>query len=377
MYISGNKFFIKNPRLTLILFLFIFSVVIDLILGWIYIPLNIHSFRSSHDYYHHGLLPDKQVKTTWNAVSYYPFYTNSLGFRDKEIRQIPLKNKQHRILFIGDSHTEGVGYAYSQTFAGIIDETFDTLGIDILNAAVVSYSPKLYYYKTKFLLENVGLQFDELIVCLDISDIQNEIVYKDFKPRLPGNRTKIFYSINKFLHQHSFIFYSISNIIRKVKYNRFYRERKRIEKNPRTDLYYTFFSDFHDSEILQNENFHNIGLWYLNKDIFEKWGREGMILEKWYMAELASLCKENQIDLKVVIYPWPILVMSGDSNNIQVQFWSKFSEDYNVELINLFPLFFKETEPKTTVKKYFIEGDVHFNAAGHKMVADELLKYLK
>ena len=38
---------------------------------------------------------------------------------------------------------------------------------------------------------------------------------------------------------------------------------------------------------------------------------------------------------------------------------------------------FKETEPKTTVKKYFIDGDVHFNAAGHKMVADELLNYLK
>ncbi len=86
MHISENKFLIKHSRLTLILFLFIFSVVIDLILGWIFLPSNIHLFRSPHDYYHHGLLPDKQARTTWNAFSYYPFYTNSLGFRDSVSR---------------------------------------------------------------------------------------------------------------------------------------------------------------------------------------------------------------------------------------------------------------------------------------------------
>ena len=44
----------------------------------------------------------------------------------------------------------------------------------------------------------------------------------------------------------------------------------------------------------------------------------------------------------------------------------------------MFDFFFDEIESskdkKLVIKKYYIEGDVHFNEAGNKVVAEEILK---
>ena len=85
---------------------------------------------------------------------------------------------------MGDSHTEGVGVNFDQTFTGQIISKIDTSQTEILNAAVVGYSPRIYYLKTKYLIEDVGLKFDHLFVFFDMSDLQNEIVYKNFQPEV-------------------------------------------------------------------------------------------------------------------------------------------------------------------------------------------------
>lgn len=368
--------FERHPRITLALFVIILLLLIDFVAGLIFIPDDINSFRAPHYYYHHCLLPNNEAQTTWDAVNYYPFYTNSLGFRDKEIREIELETDSKRILFIGDSHTEGVGVKYEDSFAGIIDEKLEKENIDVLNAAAISYSPKLYYYKIKYLIEEQGLRFDELVVCIDISDIQNELVYKDFEPGESSFFSKLGFRWNKFFKSYSFIYYSAGNIINTQKTKKFYEEAQRDVENPKTDLYSTFFDEFHDSELLRNQQFHNIGLWYLDKDVFEKWGREGMILEKWYMAKLAGLCKDYGIRMYIVVYPWPVQIVAGDVNSIQVQFWQKFSEDYNTGFINLFPVLWNKLPEKNVIKEYYIPGDVHFSEAGHHLVAEEILKYL-
>jgi hypothetical protein len=43
-------------------------------------------------------------------------FTDSLGFKDASRRAVP---DRRRILFIGDSFTEGVGLPYEQTFVGL------------------------------------------------------------------------------------------------------------------------------------------------------------------------------------------------------------------------------------------------------------------
>ena len=57
-------------------------------------------------------------RNNWSAFS-YTVYTNSFGFRDKEIRDVDLSNKDF-IMFIGDSQTFASGVDYEKTFIGVI-----------------------------------------------------------------------------------------------------------------------------------------------------------------------------------------------------------------------------------------------------------------
>ena len=111
-------------------------------------------------------------KTSWKSdgVSFYQIYTNSLGFVDEINRDVPLKKSGKRILILGDSFMEGVGYPWHQTVPGILSDRFKKQGVELLNGAVISYSPKIYYLKLKHFLE-MGLEIDELYVFIDISDI--------------------------------------------------------------------------------------------------------------------------------------------------------------------------------------------------------------
>ena len=69
--------------------------------------------------YHHGRKPYADFEYRFGKyVSSY--FTNSLGFRDASAREVPLKTDAKRILFIGDSITDGVGFPYEKTFVGLI-----------------------------------------------------------------------------------------------------------------------------------------------------------------------------------------------------------------------------------------------------------------
>ena len=79
-------------------------------------------YRTKSYKYHHDLF--KNVTSKNNArwrESVYSVITNSLGFRDRTNRQIPLQSEKKRLVFIGDSFTEGQGLNYEKTFVGLID----------------------------------------------------------------------------------------------------------------------------------------------------------------------------------------------------------------------------------------------------------------
>ena len=79
-------------------------------------------------------------------LRHYKFSTNSLGFRDFTNRNILKKNDKKRILLIGDSFIEGAGYDYAYTIGGLLQ---NYLGeeFEVLNSAVGSYSPSIYFNK--------------------------------------------------------------------------------------------------------------------------------------------------------------------------------------------------------------------------------------
>lgn len=132
------------------------------------------ALRESSDIFHHTLKPNgRHAVETWGNVSYI-LSTNSLGFKDRTPREVSLSSNQVRLLFLGDSFTEGVGLEYEKTFVGLVDAAFQSHRIEVFNAGVASYSPAIYGKKAEYLLEEAGLKVDHVFVFLDISDIQDE-----------------------------------------------------------------------------------------------------------------------------------------------------------------------------------------------------------
>ena len=129
--------------------------------------------RIKSEIYHHDLLPNIEAHETWGGKLKRKIITNSLGFRDSAKNQINKTTDKNRILLIGDSFIEGSGYDYEYTFAGLLANELGSK-YEILNSAVESYSPSIYYKKTKFFISQ-GYTFDKALIFLDLSDIYDEL----------------------------------------------------------------------------------------------------------------------------------------------------------------------------------------------------------
>ena len=176
--VQGSSWFERNPKKTIIIVVVVCWVLLDTAAAQLFPRREI---GTPSRYYHHDL--KKSFKLTRHIGDrQFTHNTNSLGFIDASNRTVPLKSDKFRILFIGDSFAEGIGYPYDQTLVGLLAKQTDPSTVELLNAGVRSYSPKLYYLKTRYLIETLGLKFNYIYVLIDISDIQDEIAYENYVP---------------------------------------------------------------------------------------------------------------------------------------------------------------------------------------------------
>jgi hypothetical protein len=375
-----NKITIQNIVLLILLMIIVF-VVFDLSLARILVKNTDRTFRSPHPYYHHGLLPNQKAVASWYNIK-YPLYTNSLGFRDAEIRHIPLQTDKKRILFMGDSHTEGVGVPFNETFTGQLNNKLDTSEIEVLNAAAVSYSPRIYYLKTKYLLEEVRLKFDEIIVFIDLSDIQNEIVYQSYEPEFPGFLKRLLFDLKYRLVNNSFTLHTISQFKRNRQTTRFLKKAAVFDKYRQNeahvdalDLYTSFFDGFDDNTLLSNPQFHGVSGWLYNKD-FTELAQTGLELGKENMLKLHQLCREHGISMTISVHPWQEQIAMMQPEDKYVLFWKKFADGNGIGFINLYPVFINPPVSAALGMEYFIPNDNHWNKNGHWLAANILHEYL-
>ncbi len=355
-----KKTVVKVVFFNLIAILFLFSLFDTVAMFFDKSHSLYNTFRRPDFYYHHGLKKNQSALGWWDKPNnqIYEVFTNSLGFMDRSVRKVPLKSKKRRFVFIGDSFTEGVGFPYDETFAGIVGNYLQKRGYSFLNAGVLSYSPKLHYLKMKYFIEQKHLKFDDLYVFVDISDIQDEIIYDYFVPVLPPKpnfkmRVVDFFVKNSFVYRKYFL--------------------KKIDSlNPKR-----CFSDFWKPA----KNCYSVkDSWTVDRKQFKKWGKKGVASALRYEDLLFKLCKKHGITMHLVVYPWPRLIEERDFPSLQEKIWKKFTEERGIDFIDGFPMFFKGN-PENVVKKYFIPGDVHWNKKGHKFFANFLIgnidKYLK
>ena len=329
-------------------------------------------YRTASHLYHHDL--KKNCKETAQfGVRIYSFCTDSYGFRCRcSKRDLPLNKddslERKRILFLGDSFTEGVGIEYENTFVGIIENSLSLNSIDVFNAGVASYSPSIYWRKTKYLIEDIGFHFDYLVVFLDISDIEDEAIVYDISPN--GNIIKMDKPINKnrenkFENTKNFIksnfvilYYSLNKL-----YDFIYNNGSCLDKEI-------------DSNYFINKK---RSLWTIDKNYFEEYGKKGIEKSKYFLNLLHNLLRKHDIEMYLCVYPWPDQIISNDLNSIQVSFWSNWATSKGINFINFFPLFFSSrsetTRNETTIEKFYIKGDMHWNELGHRLIGQNFLAH--
>lgn len=344
-----------KQKFFLVLLLVLVFIGFDISSKWV---LNRGKERCRNIFYDHDFKKNLSVKTKWGEIPYH-IITNSLGFRDKERRKVDIRNSKgkHRILFIGDSFVEGVGVDYEKTFTGLLDGKLGNRGIEILNAGVCTYSPKLYYLKVRYLINKVGLKFNELYVFIDISDIQDDIVYGRF-------RTDGLARADNFLKKYS-LFYEFlrNNVLSKRKIINLFSRNKENKKSYDRDMLWG------NPKVSTKER----GEWAYNEEVFEKWGQQGLSSCEGNMDKLYRLCKDNNVKITIAVYPWPEQILNRDLQSRQVTFWKEFSEKRDINFINYFPGFIDTVESQAVVDRYFIKGDVHWNENGNRLIADTLL----
>ncbi len=359
--------FHKHPIIIILPFFFFIYIIFDFVLGSL---LNPPRMGTTHSYYHHSMKKNHIEKAKWGEENYL-IYTNSLGFKDETIRDIELRTAKYRLLFLGDSFTEGVGYPYGRTFVGRIHKALDKDKYDVLNGGVLSYSPRLYYLKLKYLIEEMKLRIDHVIVYIDISDIQDEIVYESFSPNSPRLWWRL--KLWEFLRNHSITFHRLEPYLyttwKFLEYQMsslFANEDDSVSetaKGATSDSAYDFHKNLYKDR----------ARWTYDQPVFQIWGRRGLELAKRNMNSLYLLCRDNGIRLNIAVYPWPIQIRKHDLHSMQVKFWKEFSLEREITFLNYFPLFFGDTTEDQVIEKYFVKGDIHWNDEGHKLIAKYFL----
>jgi hypothetical protein len=315
------------------------------------------SFRTYSPYYHHDLRPNVRVVAHWGDAS-YPVVTNSLGFRDRTVRTIPPEGKAPRLLFMGDSFTEGSGVPFEKSFVGLVQEALPER--EVLDGGVASYSPIIYFRKIQHVLEERGVHFDEVVVFLDISDIEDETEYKFDED---GNvietaefaRSRARGVSGDFLLEHSAISQALHRFAEQMQVKWYWN---------RPELLMTLGAASTDR-----------ARWTFDDRVFQKFGAEGLRRARHHMDMLLRLLRKHRIPLYLAVYPWPPQIVFDSVESKQVRYWREWAEGAGVPFLDYFPSFLNEPDKARLIHDCFIPGDVHWNETGHQRIAQEFVTF--
>ena len=332
-------------------------------------------WRVSSKDYHHAILPNIDKVENWGGKIEKRVITNSLGFFDKKNREVLKTNdSKKRILLIGDSFIEGSGLPYEDTFAGLLD-TYLGDKYEILNSALGSYSPSIYFKKTKYYIDK-GYKFDQALVFLDVSDIFDELfikfdtngnilTFEETKKQSFGK--KIFYATGRFLRE-NLISFRILNIISDQ--TEVLKNYLKLKIKASKEYNKSFLETKRDDVMYYRMTHIDRGFWTFNEAKFQEVS-DGLKQSNKYLLKLFKLFESNNIDATLIIYPWPTQILYGD--NYHQNHWYKFSDKNNINYFSLYNKF-KNQNKREFIFDNFIYGDIHWNKKGTTLVFEEVIE---
>lgn len=291
--------------------------------------------------YDHDLRPNANSVRVWGNVT-YPWHTDRYGLRIGECAPGEAQKSWPAIFVIGDSFTEAIGASYENSFAGLMACEAAKQGKAVWNLGVASYSPAIYWRKIRAVVGKLGIKPIEIFVFLDLSDIDDDAnVYHEQPDGSVRSHRWHGYHIGQFL---------LGNFA----------------------SFRVLYDLFLDSPI---GTYASLGRdrarWTTDPELMEKWGRRGLEIAGKNLDKIVDMCGEWNCHMTLVVYPWPENVAEGDRNSIQVTHWRDWAQSRHVRFIDGFAPFFREPAD-VALRKYFIAGDVHFTALGHRLLYDEV-----
>ncbi len=374
----------RNVKFKLFLLSLAVSIILFLAFDWFYsaailrsaVAGNTEGFCFARDPVRHFAFQANCACTRPWLRDSYRFYTNSLGFRDEKIREVPVADFRPRILILGDSAPEGMT-SWSDSFIGRVAANFPQY--EFLNGSVEGYSPSNYLNTARMVFEK-GIDIDEVIVFIDVSDVQDEAAFfhdKDASGAVGIANQKFsktnWYSDlrlgigNHLLITNDLLQFFERNLVRFGWYhlelghggNEFDLERSAwtYRKVSDKDPYETGYAPL---------------------------GVEGGIArEKTKMDQLWQELQKRNIPISVVVYPWPAQIAHDTVDSRQVRIWRDWCEGKCKRFVTLFPAFFavkeqcSKTQPGCWYLSHFIFGDTHFNSTGDALAARVISRSLE
>ncbi|MGC2108186.1 MAG: hypothetical protein WA655_01630, partial [Candidatus Korobacteraceae bacterium] len=332
----------RKSKLALLLFSLAFCLLLFLALDWCatfvthrrakaIAAANIPC-RVADPALHHAMKPDCHFVEHWGHDT-YDYFTNSLGFRDEKIRDVPLADDRPRILLLGDSFTEGES-AWQNGYVSKIAAQLPQY--DFLNAGGPSYSPSVHVNLVRRLLVK-GVEFDEAIVFLGTFDAFNEAgLYRD----VDGGATLVGpthqrwnisrYAKLRFLIARNFMI--TNRLIESI-------ERFAVGHG----LYHLATDQWGDEfdmepvawtyRAVDDTDPHPAGYAPLRAE-------GGIAKEKAKMTLLWQELQERNIPISVVVYPYPSQLVHDSVESRQVTMWRDWCAGRCKRFVTLYPEFF-------------------------------------
>jgi hypothetical protein len=329
---------------------------------------------------HHAFKPDCTAVNYWGTDE-YKISTNNLGFRDEQIRNVPLSSTRPRVLLLGNSYIEGKT-AWSKSIAGKL--TAQLPQYDFLNGGVDGYSPSNFLNTTRLALAE-GVQIDEVIVFLDNSAVQLEAAfYRDINSggavtALASDEqhsaATVYARFRKWLGLHFSITFQLLRLAE--------RSESTLVRHGFYHLPGDYFGDPFDMEVS--------GWSYRSVNQREPFAagyaplgvQGGMDRAQQKMTLLWQELAERNIPISVVVYPHLAQVVHDTAESREVELWQKWCQGKCKRFVSVFPDFYAardrcpSSQPGCWYSQLFIFGDIHYNAGGNTLVATAVAKSLQ
>lgn len=339
---------------------------------------NNRAHRIKSFYYHHDFRPNASFVDQW-GYNKTIIHTNNLGFKDSKIRNVTFKKKN--ILFIGDSFTEGVGLKFEDSYVGLISQELkkNNNNIEILNAAVQSYSPAIYLSKIYYLIEREKIPITDVVLMVSGGDFHDDYFrYIDVDQNFivthedPTNIYLIKF-IN-FYKSHTLLYQFISRVtpVKKIPIlikSTFFNDQQNLEKIKKNKI---SNNEILNMNFLNNKDFQ----YFYDEKIFNEWGKTAILKSLNFLERTIEITSKNNIKLTILYAKEPNLILKEPNQKVLNFILNEFKklEQKNVKFfyINKY-----DSKYKNKFEKYrnlFYINDNHWNKEGNKLVSEEILE---